>query len=129
MTLPAFHVEGVFVYLRNDLDGAPLSLLGEMSQLIGKYGSIRTNAPKTALPVLGYRPWATVTRPPLIVEGDFVYLRDDLSGIDADTFAALTKTIAHRHIRADGDLSGAAAVHGYRVFMALAPQEEPLCPA
>ena len=119
MTLPAFHIEGAIVYLRDDLDGAPLDLLGELSQLVGK-GSIRTDTPKTAAPpVPGYRPWAVVTRPPLIVEGDFVYLRDDLIGIDADTFAALTKTIAHRHIRADGDLSGAAAVHGYRVFMAL----------
>ena len=61
-----------------------------------------------------------MTPPPLAVEGDFVSLRDDLDGATADTFAALTKTIAHRHIRADGDLSGAAAVHGYRVFMALA---------
>ena len=125
MTLPAFHVEGVFVYLRNDLQGAPLSLLGELSQLVGK-GSIRTDTPKTAAPsVPGYRPWAVVTRQPLIVEGDFVYLRDDLDGIDADTFAALTKTIAHRHIRADGDLSGAAPVPGYRVFMALAPVKDP----
>jgi len=122
VTLPAFHVDGAIVYLRDDLQGAPLDQLGELSQLIGKYGSIRTNAPKTALPVLGYRPWATVTRPPLVVEGDFVYLRADLDGIDADTFAALTKTIAHRHIRADGDLSGAGAVHGYRVFMALTPE-------
>ena len=126
MTLPAFHVEGALVYLRNDLDGAPLSLLGELSQLVGKHGSIRTDTPKTAAPwVPGYRPWAVVTRPPLIVEGDFVYLRDDLDGIDADTFAALTKTIAHRHIRADGDLSGAAPVPGYRVFMALAPVKDP----
>ncbi len=120
MTLPAFHVEGVFIYLRNDLDGAPLSLLGDLSQLVGE-ASIRTDTPKTAAPpVPGYRPWAVITFPPLIVEGDFVYLRDDLDGIDADTFAALTKTIAHRHIRADGDLSAAAPVHGYRVFMALA---------
>ena len=126
MTLPAFHVEGTFVYLRNDLQGAPLSLLGELSQLVGKHGSIRTDTPKTAAPpVPGYRPWAVVTRQPLIVEGDFVYLRDDLDGIDADTFAALTKTIAHRHIRADGDLSGAAPVPGYRVFMALAPVKDP----
>ena len=73
----------------------------------------------------GYRPWAVVTRPPLIVAGDFVYLRADLNGIDADTFAALTKTIAHRHIRADGDMSGALAVPGYRVFMALAPVKDP----
>ena len=125
MTLPAFHVEGVFVYLRNDLDGAPLSLLGEMSQLVGE-ASIRTDTPKTAAPpVPGYRPWAVVTRQPLIVEGDFVYLRDDLDTIAADTFAALTKTIAHRHIRADGDLSGAGAVHGYRVFMALIPVKDP----
>ena len=126
MTLPAFHVEAAFVYLRNDLNGAPLDQLGELSQLVGKHGSIRTDTPKTAAPpVLGYRPWATVTRPPLIVEGDFVYLRDDLDGIDADTFAALTKTIAHRHIRADGDLSGALPVPGYRVFMALVPVKDP----
>ena len=121
MTLPAFHLEGVIVYLRDDLQGAPLALLGELSQLIGKHGSIRTDAAKTTVsPVPGYRPWAVVTRQPLVVEGDFVYLRDDLDGIDADTFAALTKTIAHRHIRADGDLSAAVPVHGYRVFMALA---------
>ena len=120
MILPAFHVEAGFVYLRNDLQGAPLDQLDELSQFVGKHGSIRTDTPKTAAPpVPGYRPWAVVTRQPLIVEGDFVYLRDDLDGIDADTFAALTKTIAHRHIRADGDLSGAGAVHGYRVFMAL----------
>ncbi len=119
MTLPAFHIEGAFIYLRNDLQGAPLALLGELSQLVGE-GSIVTDTPKTVAPcVPGYRPWAVVTRPPLIVEGDFVYLRADLNGIDADTFAALTKTIAHRHIRADGDLSGAAPVPGYRVFMAL----------
>jgi hypothetical protein len=61
MTLPAFHVEGAFVYLRNDLDGAPLSLLGELSRLVGK-GSIRTDTVKTgAPPVPGYRPWAVVT--------------------------------------------------------------------
>ena len=61
MTLPAFHFESPFVYLRNDLGGAPLSLLGELSQLVGK-GSIRTDAPKTdAPPVPGYRPWAVVT--------------------------------------------------------------------
>lgn len=61
MTLPAFHVEPPFVYLRNDLDGAPLSKLGELAQLIGK-GSIRTDLPKTAAPcVPGYRPWAVVT--------------------------------------------------------------------
>ena len=128
MTLPAFHVEGAVVYLRDDLRGAPLDRLDELTQITGKHGSIRTDTPKTAAPpVPGYRPWAVVTRPPLIVEGDFVYLRDDLDGIDADTFAALTKTIARRHIRADGDLSGAGAVHGYRVFMALVP--ESLCPA
>ena len=126
MTLPAFHIEGAFIYLRNDLQGAPLSLLGELSQLVGE-ASIRTDAPKTdAPPVPGYRPWAVVTRQPLIVEGDFVYLRADLDGIDADTFAALTKTIGHRRIRGDGDLSGALPVHGYRVFMALSP--ESLCP-
>ena len=126
MTLPAFHVEAGFVYLRDDLQGAPLALLGELSQLVGKHGSIRTDSAKTAAPpVPGYRPWAVVTRPPLVVEGDFVYLRADLDGIDADTFAALTKTIAHRHIRADGDLSGALAVPGYRVFMALAPVKDP----
>ena len=63
MTLPAFHVEGAVVYLRNDLQGAPLSLLGELGQLIGK-GSIRTDADKTsAPPVPGYRPWATVKDP------------------------------------------------------------------
>ena len=62
MTLPAFHVEGTFVYLRDDLDGAPLALLGELSQLVGK-GSIRTDLPKTAAPpVPGYRPWAVVTQ-------------------------------------------------------------------
>ena len=126
MILPAFHVEGVFIYLRNDLQGAPLALLGELSQLVGKHGSIRTDTPKTAAPpVPGYRPWAVVTRQPLIVEGDFVYLRADLDGIDADTFAALTKTIAHRHIRADGDLSGAGAVHGSRDCMARAPVKDP----
>ena len=43
MILPAFHVEAGFVYLRNDLQGAPLDRLGELSQLIGK-GSIRTAA-------------------------------------------------------------------------------------
>ena len=121
MTLPAFHVEGAVVYLRDDLRGAPLAQLGELSQLIGKHGSICTGAPKTAPPVPGYRPWAMVTRPALIVDGDFVYLRDDLDGVETDTFAALTRTIGHRHIRADGDLSGAAPVPGYRVFMALAP--------
>ena len=61
MTLPAVHVEAGFVYLRDDLQGAPLSLLGELSQLVGK-GSIRTDIPKTAAPpVPGYRPWAVVT--------------------------------------------------------------------
>ena len=61
MTLPAFHVESAVVYLRNDLQGAPLSLLGELSQLIGK-GSIRTDADKTsAPPVPGYRPWAVIS--------------------------------------------------------------------
>ena len=60
MTLPAFHVEGAVVYLRNDLRGAPLSLLGELSQLVGK-GSIRTDADKTSAPcVPGYRPWAVI---------------------------------------------------------------------
>ena len=126
MTLPAFHLEGTIVYLRNDLDGAPLDRLDELSQLIGKHGAVRTDAAKTAAPpVPGYRPWAVVTFPPLVVDGDFVYLRADLDGIDADTFAALTKTIAHRHIRADGDLSAAAPVPGYRVFMALAPVKDP----
>ena len=63
MTLPAFHVARGFVYLRDDLQGAPLALLGELSQLIGK-GSIRTDTPKTAAPpVPGYRPWATVKDP------------------------------------------------------------------
>ena len=63
MTLPAFHVEGTFIYLRNDLDGAPLDRLGELSQLVGN-GSIRTDTPKTgAPPVPGYRPWAVVTLP------------------------------------------------------------------
>ena len=63
MTLPAFHVEGTFIYLRNDLDGAPLDRLGELSQLVGN-GSIRTDTPKTAAPpVPGYRPWAVVTLP------------------------------------------------------------------
>ena len=61
MILPAFHVEAGFVYLRNDLDGAPLSLLGELSQLVGK-DSIRTDLPKAGAPsVPGYRPWAVVT--------------------------------------------------------------------
>ncbi len=61
MILPAFHVEGAFVYLRNDLQGAPLSLLDELSQLVGK-GSIRTDTPKTAAPcVPGYRPWAVIS--------------------------------------------------------------------
>lgn len=63
MILPAFRVEAGFVYLRDDLQGAPLSLLGELGQLIGK-GSIRTDADKTsAPPVPGYRPWATVKDP------------------------------------------------------------------
>ena len=64
MTLPAFHVEGALVYLRDDLQGAPLDQLGELSQLVGTHGSIRTDTPKTAAPpVPGYRPWATVTLP------------------------------------------------------------------
>ena len=121
MTLPAFHVESAVVYLRNDLEGAPLDRLGELSQLVGKYGSIRTDADKTSAPcVPGYRPWAAVTFPPLVVEGDFVYLRGDRVGVEVDVFATLTKTIGHRHIRADGDMSGAPVVPGYRVFMALA---------
>ena len=125
MTLPAFCLEGAIVYLRDDLQGAPLDRLDELSQLVGKYASIRTDAPKTpAPPVPGYRPWATVTQAPLVVTGDFVYLRADLDGVDADTFAALTKTIGHRRIRGDGDLSRAPAVPGYRVFMALAPVDE-----
>ena len=123
MTLPAFHVESAVVYLRNDLDGAPLDRLGELSQLVGKYGSIRTDLPKTAAPcVPGYRPWATVKFPPLIIEGDFVYLRDGVSVIDPDAFATLTKTIGWRHFSADGDLRRAPAVPGHRVFMALAPE-------
>lgn len=61
MTLPAFHVEGAVVYLRNDLQGAPVDLLDELSQLVGK-GSIRTDADKTAAPpVPGYRPWAVIS--------------------------------------------------------------------
>ena len=61
MTIPAFHVEAGVVYLRNDLRGAPLALLGELSQLIGT-GSIRTDAAKTAAPcVPGYRPWAVIS--------------------------------------------------------------------
>ena len=61
MTLPAFHVESAVVYLRNDLDGAPLDRLGELSQLIGK-GSIRTDADKSSAPcVPGYRPWAVIS--------------------------------------------------------------------
>ena len=125
MTLPAFHVEGAVVYLRNDLQGAPVDLLGELSRLTGK-GSIRTDADKTAAPpVPGYRPWAVVTLPFLVVDGDFVYLRADLDGVETDVFAALTKTIGHRHIRADGDLRQAPVVPGYRIFMALAPEEEP----
>ena len=63
MILPAFRVEAGFVYLRNDLQGAPLDRLGELSQLIGK-GSIRTDADKSSAPcVPGYRPWATVKDP------------------------------------------------------------------
>lgn len=62
MTLPAFHVESAVVYLRNDLDGAPLDRLGELSQLIGEGSSIRTDAAKTAAPpVPGYRPWAVIS--------------------------------------------------------------------
>ena len=62
MTLPAFHVEGAVVYLRNDLTGAPLDRLGELSQLIGEGSSIRTDADKTsAPPVPGYRPWAVIS--------------------------------------------------------------------
>ena len=62
MTLPAFHIEGAVVYLRNDLEGAPVDLLGELSQLTGKHGSIRTDADKTsAPPVPGYRPWAVIS--------------------------------------------------------------------
>ena len=61
MILPAFRVEAGFVYLRNDLEGAPLDRLGELSQLTGK-GSIRTDADKTsAPPVPGYRPWAVIS--------------------------------------------------------------------
>ena len=120
MILPAFHVEAGFVYLRNDLEGAPVDLLGELSQLIGE-ASIRMDADKTSAPcVPGYRPWAAVTFPPLVVEGDFVYLRGDRVGVEVDVFATLTKTIGHRHRRADGDMSGAPVVPGYRVFMALA---------
>ena len=64
MTLPAFRVEAGFVYLRDDLQGAPLSLLGELDQLTGKHGAIRTDLPKTPAPcVPGYRPWATVKDP------------------------------------------------------------------
>ncbi len=125
MTLPAFHVEAGFVYLRNDLQGAPLSLLGELSQLVGKHGSIRTDTPKTGAPPMpGYRPWAVVTRPLLIVEGDFVYLCDGVSAIDPDVFATLAKTIGNRHVRG-GDKSGAPELPGYRVFMALAPVKDP----
>ena len=61
MTLPAFHVEGAVVYLRNDLEGAPVDRLNELSQFVGK-GSIRTDADKTsAPPVPGYRPWAVIS--------------------------------------------------------------------
>ena len=123
MILPAFRVEAGFVYLRDDLQGAPLSLLGELDQLTGKHGAIRTDLPKTPAPcVPGYRPWATVKFPPLIIEGDFVYLRDGVSVIDPDAFATLTKTIGRRHFSADGDLRRAPAVPGHRVFMALAPE-------
>lgn len=61
MTLPAFHVEGAVVYLRNDLPGAPLCRLDELSQLIGE-GCLRRDLPLRDAPcVPGYRPWATVT--------------------------------------------------------------------
>lgn len=118
MTLPAFHVEDTIVYLRNDLQGAPLSLLGELSQLVGK-GAIRTDTAKTgAPPVPGYRPWAVVTRQPLIVEGDFVYLREDLNGATTDDLDTITAVVGKRHVR--DDKSGAPELPGYRVFMALA---------
>lgn len=62
MTLPSFHVEAGFVYLRNDLPGAPCDRLAELSQLIGE-GCLRRDLPRRAAPcVPGYRPWATIAK-------------------------------------------------------------------
>ena len=33
MTLPAFHIEGAFIYLRNDLQGAPLAFRRVMDEM------------------------------------------------------------------------------------------------
>jgi len=60
--------------------------------------------------------------PAMIVEGDFVYLRQDFNyGVPVDVFAAFTATIPHRRMSNNGDAREAPVVPGYRVFMALAP--------
>ena len=57
---------------------------------------------------------------PLILVGDHVYIRDDLPSVPIDDFAAFTEKHGERRM-VKGDKSGAPAVPGYRVFMALAP--------
>lgn len=61
---------------------------------------------------------------PLILRGDYVYLRDDLSSVPIVDFVAFTKEHGKgRYVK--GDKTGAPTVPGYRVFMALAPKEPP----
>ena len=59
--------------------------------------------------------------PSLIVEGDFIYLRDDLRGAPVFDLGTITKGMKGRYLRPGADMSHAPAVPGYRPFLALSP--------
>jgi hypothetical protein len=62
--------------------------------------------------------------PPMVVDGDFVYLREDYQhGAPLDVLDTITAAVGKRHVR--GDKSKAPTVPGYRVFMALVPVKDP----
>lgn len=60
--------------------------------------------------------------PPLVVEGDYVYLRADFKhGAPVDVLGSIVGDVAKRFVDATGDKSKAPERPGYRAFLCLVP--------
>ncbi len=92
------------------LHAEPPGYAAAFARVMDEMREIEANAKANPLP------------PPLVVEGDYVYLRSDFKhGAPVDVLGSIVGDVAKRFVDATGDKSKAPERPGYRVFLCLVP--------